>query len=233
MIERRGWKTMIKILHWIQRRKEISYEDFIDREMIHFSKYDNERSIPNMMDGLKTSLRKILFSCFKRNLVKEIKVAQLAGYVSEHSGYHHGEMSLNKGIEGMAQEFVGSNNINHLIPKGQFGTRLMGGKDSASERYIYTHLNPLAFAIFHPDDRAILNYLDDDGQMVEPEYYLPIIPMVVVNGGKGIGTGFSYEGLSYNPKDVVSYLKSILKNETPSIEFKPYYEGFTGKSKKD
>tara|TARA_Y100001970_G_C14253363_1_gene873395 strand:+ start:494 stop:3952 length:3459 start_codon:yes stop_codon:yes gene_type:complete len=214
------------------KKREISYEDFIDREMIHFSKYDNERSIPNMMDGLKTSLRKILFSCFKRNLVREIKVAQLAGYVSEHSGYHHGEMSLNKGIEGMAQEFVGSNNINHLLPKGQFGTRLMGGKDSASERYIYTNLNPLAFAIFHPDDRAILNYLDDDGQLVEPEYYLPIIPMVIVNGGKGIGTGFSYEGLSYNPRDVVTYLKSILKNETPSVEFKPYYEGFTGKVKK-
>jgi len=214
------------------KKKEISYEDFIDREMIHFSKYDNERSIPNMIDGLKTSLRKILYSCFKRNLVKEIKVAQLAGYVSEHSGYHHGEMSLNKGIEGMAQEFVGSNNINHLLPKGQFGTRLMGGKDSASERYIYTNLNPLAFAIFHQDDRAILNYLDDDGQMVEPEYYLPIIPMVIVNGGKGIGTGFSYEGLSYNPKDVVKYLKCVLNNEIPSVEFKPYYEGFTGKIKK-
>ena len=213
-------------------RQEISYEDFIDREMIHFSKYDNERSIPNMMDGLKTSLRKILFSCFKRNLVKEIKVAQLAGYVSEHSGYHHGEMSLNKGIEGMAQEFVGSNNINHLIPKGQFGTRLMGGKDSASERYIYTNLNPLAFAIFHPNDRAILNYMDDDGQIVEPEYYLPIIPMIIVNGGKGIGTGFSYEGLSYNPRDVVAYLKSVLKKETPTVEFKPYYEGFTGTVKK-
>ena len=214
------------------KKTVISYEDFIDKEMIHFSKYDNERSIPNMMDGLKTSLRKILFSCFKRNLVNEIKVAQLAGYVSEHSGYHHGEMSLNKGIVGMAQEFVGSNNINNLLPKGQFGTRLMGGKDSASERYIFTNLNPLTKAIFHQDDNAILKYLDDDGQPVEPEYYLPIIPMIIVNGGKGIGTGFSYEGLSYNPKDVVVYLKSVLKNETPNVEFKPYYEGFTGKIKK-
>ena len=213
-------------------KNQISYEDFIDKEMIHFSKYDNERSIPNMMDGLKTSLRKILFSCFKRNLVNEIKVAQLAGYVSEHSGYHHGEMSLNKGIVGMAQEFVGSNNINNLLPKGQFGTRLMGGKDSASERYIFTNLNPLSRAIFHPDDNAILKYLDDDGQIVEPEYYLPIIPMIIVNGGKGIGTGFSYEGLSYNPKDVVTYLKDILKDKTPTVKFKPYYEGFTGNIKK-
>ena len=210
----------------------ISYEDFIDKEMIHFSKYDNERSIPNMMDGLKTSLRKILFAAFKRNLVNEIKVAQFAGYVSEHSGYHHGEMSLNKGIVGMAQEFVGSNNINHLLPKGQFGTRLMGGKDSASERYIFTNLNPLTKHIFHPDDLAILNYLDDDGTLVEPEFYLPIIPMSVINGGKGIGTGFSYEGLSYNPKDVISYLKSTLKGETPKIDFIPYYQGFKGTVKR-
>ena len=209
-------------------KKKITYKDFIDKEMIHFSKYDNERSIPNMMDGLKTSLRKILFSSFKRNLVKEIKVAQLAGYVSEHSGYHHGEMSLNKGIVGMAQEFVGSNNINHLLPKGQFGTRLLGGKDSASERYIFTNLNPLTKHVFHPHDNPILNYLNDDGTMVEPEYYMPIIPMVVVNGGKGIGTGFSYEGLSYNPRDVVHYLKCVLKGETPNIDFIPYYQGFTG-----
>jgi DNA topoisomerase-2 len=209
-------------------KSKITYKDFIDKEMIHFSKYDNERSIPNMMDGLKTSLRKILFSCFKRNLVNEIKVAQLAGYVSEHSGYHHGEMSLNKGIVGMAQEFVGSNNINHLLPKGQFGTRLLGGKDSASERYIFTNLNSLTKYIFNPQDNAILNYLNDDGTLVEPEFYLPIIPMVVVNGGKGIGTGFSYEGLSYNPQDVVKYLKCVLRNETPDIDFIPYYQGFTG-----
>tara|TARA_B100000795_G_scaffold269744_1_gene260173 strand:+ start:1653 stop:5099 length:3447 start_codon:yes stop_codon:yes gene_type:complete len=209
-------------------KDKITYTEFIDREMIHFSKYDNERSIPNMMDGLKTSLRKILFSAFKRNLVNEIKVAQFAGYISEHSCYHHGEMSLNKGIVGMAQEFVGSNNINHLIPKGQFGSRLMGGKDSASERYIFTNLNPLTKFIFHPDDNPILNYLDDDGISVEPEFYLPIIPMCVINGGKGIGTGFSYEGLSYNPIDVLNYLKTILNGGTPKIDFIPYYQGFNG-----
>ena len=210
-------------------KQQITYEDFINKEMIHFSKYDNERSIPNMMDGLKTSLRKILFSAFKRNLVNEIKVAQFAGYISEHSCYHHGEMSLNKGIVGMAQEFVGSNNINHLLPKGQFGTRLMGGKDSASERYIFTNLNKLTKTIFKEEDMEILNYLDDDGTKVEPEFYLPTIPMIIVNGGKGIGTGFSYEGLSYNPKTIVNYLKLYLKGKsTKDVVFEPYYEGFKG-----
>ena len=119
----------------------VPYEDFIHKELIHFSKYDCDRSIPNLMDGLKISLRKILFSAFKKNLTTEIKVAQFTGYVSEHSGYHHGEASLNAAIVGMAQNFVGSNNINLFVPNGQFGTRLQGGKDSASERYIYTMLH--------------------------------------------------------------------------------------------
>lgn len=87
-----------------------------------------------MMDGLKTSQRKILYSALKRNLKSEIRVAQFAGYVSEHSGYHHGEASLNDAIVGMAQDFVGSNNIPWFVPQGQFGTRLAGGKDSASPR---------------------------------------------------------------------------------------------------
>ena len=209
-------------------KKQISYKDFVDREMIHFSKYDCDRSIPNMVDGLKISIRKILFSCFKRNLVNEIKVAQLAGYVSEHSGYHHGEMSLIKGIIGMAQEYVGSNNINVLLPNGQFGTRLMGGKDHASERYIFTALNTITKYIFREEDKAILSYQNDDGFMVEPEYYIPIIPFVLVNGGKGIGTGFSYEGLSYNLGEIISYLKNKIKNVTTNIELHPFYEGFKG-----
>ena len=147
--------------------------------MIHFSKYDCDRSIPNIMDGLKTSLRKILYASFKKNLTTEIKVAQFSGYVSEHSGYHHGEASLNKAIVGMAQNYVGSNNINLLMPNGQFGTRLQGGKDSASERYIFTKLNDITRAIYPEMDDKILKYLDDDGFPVEPIYYGPIIPMLL------------------------------------------------------
>jgi DNA topoisomerase-2 len=117
----------------------IKISDFINKELILFSMADNTRSIPSVVDGLKPGLRKILFACFKRNLVKgEIKVAQLSGYVAEHSAYHHGEQSLQSSIVGLAQNFVGSNNINLLEPRGQFGSRLQGGKDSASARYIFT-----------------------------------------------------------------------------------------------
>jgi DNA topoisomerase-2 len=214
-------------------KPRVTYEDFIHKELIHFSKYDCDRSIPNLMDGLKISLRKILYSAFKKNLTSEIKVAQFTGYVSEHSGYHHGEASLNAAIVGMAQNFVGSNNINLFQPNGQFGTRLQGGKDSASERYIFTQLSKITRCIFPDMDDKILKYLNDDGLMVEPLYYAPIIPMVLVNGSKGIGTGFSTEILCYNPLEIIHYLKNKVNPKTLDVEstitsFTPYYEGFTG-----
>ena len=209
-------------------KSTVSYEDFINKELIHFSKYDCERSIPNLMDGLKISLRKILYSAFKKNLTTEIKVAQFTGYVSEQSGYHHGEASLNAAIVGMAQNFVGSNNINLLLPNGQFGSRLQGGSDSASERYIFTQLNSITRLIFQQDDDKILRYLNDDGLSVEPTYYAPIIPMILINGTKGIGTGFSTEILCYNPMEVINYLRAKLTGEFYNKEFIPYYEGFLG-----
>ena len=209
-------------------KTNVSYDEFINRELIHFSKYDCDRSIPNLMDGLKISLRKILFSAFKMNLNKEIKVAQFSGYTSKESGYHHGEASLNSAIVGMAQNFVGSNNINLLLPNGQFGTRLQGGKDSASERYIFTQLNKITRSIFPASDDNILNYLNDDGLSVEPVFYAPIIPMVLINGSKGIGTGFSTDIMCYNPLQIIEYLKNKLLSIEDEMEFIPYYEGFKG-----
>ena len=211
----------------------IPYEEFVDRGLIHFSIYDNERSIPNLMDGLKISLRKILYAAFKKGGLKtEIKVAQFSGYVSEHSAYHHGEASLNAAIVGMAQNFVGSNNINLLEPNGQFGGRLQGGKDSASERYIFTQLNRLTRLIFRQEDDTVLSYINDDGQTVEPIYYAPAIPMILVNGSKGIGTGFSTDVMPHNPLQIIAYIRAMLRDvakgsaDRPVIE--PYFKGFKG-----
>jgi DNA topoisomerase-2 len=214
-------------------KQMIPYEEFINKELIHFSKYDCERSIPNLIDGLKISLRKILFCAFKKHLTTEIKVAQFSGYVSENSLYHHGEESLNKAIVGMSQNFTGSNNINLLFPSGQFGSRIKGGQDASSPRYIFTRLERIARCIFPEQDDKILKYLNDDGTPVEPQFYVPIIPMVLVNGSKGIGTGFSTEIICYNPKDIIAYLKNKLQNNTDDkISFFPYYEGFTGEIEK-
>ena len=138
----------------------MAYSDFVDKEYIIMAVQSNLRGIPHVVDGLKPSQRKILFSCLKRKLHSEIKVAQLAGYTSEHAAYHHGEASLNGAIIGMAQDFIGSNNLNLLMPNGQFGTRLMGGKDAASPRYVFTQLMKITELIFHPDDTPLLDYLE-------------------------------------------------------------------------
>ena len=208
---------------------EIRYDDFVDRELIHFSKYDCERSIASVVDGLKTSLRKIMFAAFKRRLEKEkVKVAQFAGYVSEHSLYHHGEASLNKAIVGLAQDFVGANNINLLLPLGQFGTRLQGGKDSASERYIFTQLTPISRAIFPEVDQSTLTYLNDDDVQVEPEFYVPIIPMILVNGSRGIGTGYSSHVPCYDPRIIIDYIRCRLTSNPVLPELHPHYDGFNG-----
>jgi len=206
-----------------------SYEDFINKELSHFSKKHCDRSIPNLMDGLKPSLRKILYAARRKGLKSEIKVAQLSGYVSEVSAYHHGEASLNAAIVGLAQNFVGSNNINLLSPNGQFGTRHQGGKDSASERYIFTQLEAITAHLFRVEDDAILDYVIDDGTVVEPRFYASTIPMICVNGSKGIGTGFSTDILCYNPLDIIAYLRAKLEgSHIGDRDFLPYYEGFTG-----
>jgi len=228
--DRKTWlENYDKTAYLDTSRPTVHYENFMNNEMIHFSTYDCARSIPNMVDGLKISLRKILFSAFKRRLTAEVKVAQFSGYVSEHSAYHHGEASLNGAIVNMAQNYMGSNNINLLEPRGQFGTRLNNGADSASERYIFTCLNPLTRHIFPEADDAILSYLNDDGTIVEPEYYVPILPFALINGITGIGTGFSCTIAPYNPKTIIGYLKNKLADlATDSVEFVPYYEGFKG-----
>jgi DNA topoisomerase-2 len=182
------------------------------------------------MDGLKTSQRKILFSAFKRNLKSEIRVAQFAGYVSEHSGYHHGEASLNDTIIGMAQDFVGSQNIPWFVPQGQFGTRLQGGKDAASPRYIHTFMQPYLPSLIPSDDFGCLEFRDDDGLKVEPHWYAPIIPMLLINGARGIGTGYSTFIPQCNPYKIIEGLTKWLKDEITleQISLEPWYRGFLG-----
>ena len=232
--DRKDWlKQYNRELNLDTTKKEASYVEFINHEFIHFSIYDCERSLPNLVDGNKTSQRKIMYTAFKRNLTSEIKVAQFSGSVSELSHYHHGEASLNQTIVNMAQNFVGSNNINVLMPMGQFGTRLQGGEDSASERYIFTRLNPLTRFIFPEADDHVLTYLDDDGTPVEPMFYTPILPMILVNGSKGIGTGFSTDIMCYNPLDLIEYMTTSLTGgasagATDGIAVHPYYQGFKG-----
>lgn len=253
---RKEWLTSYNpnhnLLTWDGNKKEVvnmNISDFINNELIKFSISDCKRSIPHVMDGLKESLRKVLYSCFLRNLKysgKTLKIAQLAGYTAEHSGYHHGEQNLYDTITKMAHEFPGSNNIPLLYRDGQLGTRLNGGKDAANARYTFTKLDKLTRLLFKIEDDPLLERVEDDGDVVEPKRYLPILPMVLVNGiTSGIGTGWSCSVPSYNPLDLIKGIKTWLKYDGDIIveedglyrsllpELHPWYRGFTGRIVKD
>ena len=147
--------------------------------------------------------------------------------MSEHSAYHHGEASLCSTIVGLAQNFTGSNNINILYPAGQFGTRGQGGKDAASPRYIFTRLTPITRFLFPESDDAILTQLHEDGQGIEPEFYMPIVPLVLVNGADGIGTGWSTGVPTYNPREIIDNIRRKMRGDEMQ-SMVPYFRGFEG-----
>lgn len=202
-------------------KKEVEIPYFINRELVQFSIYDNVRSVPNVIDGLKPSQRKILYTCLNR-ANSEIKVASLAGEVSSKTAYHHGEVSLQATIVNMAQDFVGSNNLNLLVPEGMFGTRIKGGSDASSARYIFTQLKKYTKIIFNEVDNKLLEYQYDDGDRIEPTYFVPIIPMLLVNGSKGIGTGWSTSIPCFNPKTIIQNIRLFIHNKQRSYDQKPY-----------
>lgn len=223
---------------------QMGMTDFIDGELIKFSISDCKRSIPSGIDGLKESQRKILYAVKKKKLKysgKSFKVAQLSGYVAEHTNYHHGEQNMYDTITKMAQEFPGSNNIPLLYGDGQFGSRLEGGKDASNARYIFTKMNMLTHLIFREEDDILFERVVDDGDIVEPKFYVPIIPMILVNGCIGIGTGWSCNVPCYNPLDLIECIKVWLDNDGDVIihnendttvslmpEITPWYRGFDG-----
>lgn len=206
--------------------------DFIHQDFVNFSLADLHRSIASVCDGLKPSQRKVMFTCLKKKIKNELKVAQLAAMTAEFTSYHHGEVSLADTIVKLAQDYIGSNNTNLLEPCGQFGTRLQGGKDASQTRYIFTHLTQSAQMIFDPLDEPVLNYLDDDGRSIEPEYFVPVLPMVLINGTEGIGTGFSTYVPPYNPEDVKANIIRALEGK-PLVPMNPWFKGFKGTVTKD
>lgn len=217
--------------------RTLTYDNFVNKELILFSMADNLRSIPSVIDGFKPGQRKVMYACFKRNLVRDMKVVELAGYVSEHTAYHHGEASMHMTIVGLAQNFVGSNNINCLEPSGSFGSRLAGGSDSASPRYIFTRLSPFARRVFSALDEPIHEHNIDDGKKIEPVMYCPVVPMVLINGADGIGTGWSTTIPNYHPVDIVNNLKRRMGRtgddgedgeELPFQTMIPWFRGWKG-----
>lgn len=228
--DRKRWiATLEPDTYLDQAIDRLSYHEFVNKELILFSNFNNIRAIPSIVDGLKPGQRKIIYCCFKRNLKREIKVLQLSGYVAEHSAYHSGEQNLGGTIVGLAQNFVGSNNLILLLPNGQFGSRNMGGKDSASTRYIFTQLAPVTRKLFNPEDDWLLTYQFEDDYRIEPHYYVPIIPLVLINGAEGIGTGWSTNVPPFNPLDLIEAIKAKIRGEAfGSTKIHPWFKGWKG-----
>lgn len=234
---RKAWLTHVDESKYVDyaRTKVVTINEFVNNELIHFSNYSNKRSTPDIRDGLKPGQRKILYYVLKHEIFtesKEVKVAGLAGAVSTETKYHHGEQSLCETIIKMAQNFTGSkNNLELLVPDGQFGTRLQLGDDSSQPRYIFTYASKWTKYIFDPRDNPLLVYNIEEQEKVEPEAFVPIIPMILINGAKGIGTGYSNYTPSYNPKEIISLLLEKLdgaKIGTKVSKLIPWYRGFKG-----
>ena len=194
-----------------------------------FSIYDCQRSLPSGIDGLKPSMRKTVFGMLKKFPNQEIKLSLAAAGIQEISAFHHG--SLEGVMVNMAQSFTGSNNVPYLEDIGQFGSRISPA--ASASRYIFTKLSDSFRKIFLKDDDSILVHLEDDGMLIEPEYYLPIIPAVLLNGSDGMGTGFACRILSYNPLELVAACEEVLKKGKLKEDLVPWYRGFTGTVEKN
>lgn len=210
-----------------QNVQEVGFDEFVDKELILYSEASVRRAIPSFIDGLKPSQRKILWASLKRNLRSEIKVAQLAGYVSEHAAYHHGEASLAAAIIGLARVMIGGPQYPPLVNSGQFGTREEGGKNAASPRYIFTYLCSYVRDMYPDMDDAVLKYVDDDGTKVEPYFYVGSLPWVLLNANSGVATGWSSDIPRYKLEDVCDRVRQHMRG-MPMPPLHPHYLGFKG-----
>jgi DNA topoisomerase II len=203
-------------------------KQFVDEQLRLFSIYDNQRSIADAIDGFKPSQRKVIFGMLERGEnASEARVETLANYIAGVSDYHHGATGLIGTIAKMAQTFAGSNNINLLMPNGQFGSRL--DPTPGAGRYIMSELSKNFRTFFKKADDSILEFQYSDDQKIEPVRYFPILPMLLVNGCSGTATGYATEIFSYNPAEIRDAILAKLSNKKKTKELIPYFEGFTGK----
>jgi DNA topoisomerase-2 len=211
----------------MSKQRTLSVKDAFNGPVKDYSIYANHRAIPSLMDGFKPSQRKVIFASLQSSIPDTgIKVSQLSAQTSLVSCYHHGEASLDATIVGLAQDFSGANNLNYLSPLGQFGSRMSPA--NAASRYIFTKLNNSFRKVFKKEDDLILEHLYEDGDKIEPKFYLPILPSVLINGSEGMGTGYACKILQYNPSDLKKYILNILKGKKENIKLTPWFRGFNG-----
>jgi DNA topoisomerase-2 len=230
--ERKRWITTVNSESYLPRfsGKSLPFERFANIDLAVFSNDACERSIPSIIDGLKPTQRKILYALFNSSNSKPMKVFQLTGMIAKKAYYHHGDASMNETIIKMNQDFAGSNNIPYLLKHGQFGSRFQLGNDAAQPRYISSSINPITRIIFPKEDDQLLEYRIEDNVKVEPKFYVPMIPTILLNGIRGIGTGWSTYIPSFNMKDLITYSLNKLNNidRDNNIKLLPYINNWKG-----
>jgi len=210
------------------KARRIPARHFFNTAFKDFSLYDNVRSIPFLTDGLKPSLRKALYGTqIRGESAGLLSVERLSSLVAASTDYHHGTGSMQSTIVGMANNYAGSNNLNLFVPEGQFGSRLTA--ESAAARYIETRLSPYFRMLYPKADDAILEHHETDGEKIEPKTYAPLLPMVLVNGAQGTGTGHACLIMAYKPSDIVTACLAVLAGRRlkPGT-LTPWYNGFSG-----
>jgi DNA topoisomerase-2 len=206
--------------------RKISFEKFIKYQLTQYYITTLTRSIPHLMDGNKEVERKILFTAFK-TLKTKTKSESFIGLVLSNAMYVHGPSPLYMAMVQMAQNIIWRNNINILLPEGQYGIRETGGSRPANQRYTCINLNPISPYIYLKEDMYIIGQKCEEGHLVEPNYYIPIIPMILVNGGNGIATAWSTVVPMFNPDDIIDNLLRFLDGED-YVDMLPWSIGFKG-----
>jgi DNA topoisomerase-2 len=225
---RKGWLVNpLSVSRMDYNQKVMDISQFLMTEMYDYSSYNIKRAIPSVIDGFKVSQRKVMCACldkFKNSSTPSFKVAQLAAFAAAHTNYAHGEVSLQNTIVNMAQSFSGSNNIPYLYEDGAFGTRIANGGDAASPRYIFTKITDKARNIITETSPDVLQYITEENMTVEPEFYVPVLPMVLINGANGIATGFRSLVPLFNPSDIIKNINAKF-NRGSSVKLVPWYSG--------
>lgn len=207
------------------KNREIS--DYLNNDYMSAALYLAYRACPNLCDGLKNSGRKIVYTIKKDNIKEALKVSALGGKITTDAGYLHGEASIEGAIVTAGQNYTGANNVNFIEPSGNFGTRFSNTASSA--RYIFAKPAPYFNLIFRPEDDCNLITQEFEGEEIEPRFYVPAVPLLLVNGSSGIGVGFKTDIYARPLKNIILLLKAKL-NKTRIMKkwYYPCWNGFTG-----
>jgi len=198
--------------------------NFFGDEYVNQASYDNLRKIASLVDGQKNAARKVLHTVLQQNIKTKTKVSILNSKMAEFTEYLHGDAS--GVISNLGQKHVGTNNVPLLFASGNFGTRFV--PEPSAPRYIYTYGTDDFFELFKKVDCNILHRQFFEGVEIEPVFFVPTLPILLINGSEGVSSGFAQKILPRDPKQIKRYIKGSLNGKKSRADLTPSYKGFNG-----